>query len=191
MNANGEWVSYDPQTRSATVYNLTGFVNAFKTASKNLGAFDQIDGGQGENTLFGYGDGKGAHFDTTLTGILASLGSEYAEAYANDLQRTDALGNTVETRLNMYTPLFYLLETEEGYETANVAKHWRIRTGIAQSDTSLTTEVDLALALEQYESVESVDFETIWAAGHTKAERSGDSDSNFIVWVKSVLGIRF
>ena len=191
MNANGEWVSYDPQTRSATVYNLTGFVNAFKTASKNLGAFDQIDGGQGENTLFGYGDGKGAHFDTTLTGILASLGSEYAEAYANDLQRTDALGNTVETRLNMYTPLYYLLETEEGYETANVAKHWRIRTGIAQSDTSLTTEVDLALALEQYEGVESVDFETIWAAGHTQAERSGDSDSNFIVWVKSVLGIRF
>ena len=187
MNANGEWVSYDPQTRTVSVSSVTGFVNTFKNASKNLGAFDQIDGGQGENTLFGYGDGKGAHFDTTLTGILASLNSEYADDYANDLQRTDALGNTVDIRLDMYTPLYYLLETEEGYETANVAKYWRIRTGIAQSDTSLTTEVDLALALEQYEGVESVDFETIWAAGHTKAERSGDSDSNFIEWVKAVV----
>lgn len=188
MNANGEWVSYDPQTRTATVTSIAGFVKAFKSASKNLGAFDQMDGGQGENTLFGYGDGSGAHFDTTLAGILASLNSEYAEIYANDLQRTDALGNTVDYRLNMYTPLYYLLESEEGYETSNVAKYWRIRTGIAQSDCALSTEVDLALALEQYEGVQSVDFETIWAAGHTKAERSGDSDTNFIVWVKSVLG---
>ena len=36
------------------------------------------------------------------------------------------------------------------------AVHWRIRTGIAQSDTSLTTEVNLALALEQYDGVKAL-----------------------------------
>ena len=187
LNANGEWVSYDPQTRSVSVSSIAGFVRAFKPASKNLGAFDQLDGGQGENILFGYGDGSGAHFDLTLAEILASLGSGYADAYANDLQRTDALGNTAEYRVNMYTPLYYLLESEEGFGSSTPARYWRIRTGIAQSDCALSTEVDLALALEQYQGVESVDFETVWAAGHTKAERNGSSDANFIKWVKSVL----
>ena len=64
-----------------------------------------------------------------------------------------------------------------------MAAYWRIRTGIAQSDTSLTTEVNLALALEQYDGVKDVDFATVWGQKHVKAERSGDSDTNFIEWV--------
>ncbi len=186
LNANGEWVEYDADTNRAKVTSIASFVKAFKTASKNLGAFDQLDRGQGENTLFGYGDGSGAHFDPILGEILTALGSEYSADFAEDLVRTDALGNTVDVRLNMYNPMYYLMESEDGFGSASVAKHWRIRTGIAQSDTSLSTEVDLSLALMNYEGVETIDFETIWAAGHTKAERSGSSDENFIEWVKSV-----
>ena len=66
MNANGEWVSYDAETGTVKVSSIADFVKAFKSASKNLGAFDQLDAGQGENTLFGYGDGSGAHFDAVL-----------------------------------------------------------------------------------------------------------------------------
>ena len=156
---------------------------AFKNASKNLGAFDQLDGGQGENTLFGYGDGNGAHFDSVLAGILDDLGSSYAEDYATDLAKTDSLGNTVDVRLDMYSPMYYLLEGSDGYQSSNVAKYWRIRTGIAQGDCALSTEMNLALALENYENVSSVDFETIWGAGHTEAECTGTSTENFIAWV--------
>ena len=187
MNANGEWVSYDSVTKEVTVTSVADFVKAFKNASKNLGAFDQLDGGQGENTLFGYGDGKGAHFDAVLADILTNINSGYAADYAADLARTDALGNTVDYRLDMYTPLYYLLESEAGYGSSTVAKYWRIRTGIAQSDCALSTEVNLALALENNPNVDSVDFETIWAAGHTQAERTGTSEANFIDWVKSVV----
>ena len=35
---------------------------------------DQLDAGQGENKLFGYGDGSGAHFDAILAGLV--VGSE-------------------------------------------------------------------------------------------------------------------
>ena len=83
----------------------------------------------------------------------------------------------------MYTPLYYLLESSEGYQTSTVAKYWRIRTGIAQGDCALSTEMNLALALQNYEGVESVDFETIWGAGHTQAERTGNATENFIAWV--------
>lgn len=187
MNANGGWVTYDAETGTVKISSAADFVKAFKSASKNLGAFDQLDAGQGENTLFGYGDGSGAHFDADLAAILSEIGNEYAADYAEDLARTDAAGNTVDYRLKMYTPLYYLLASEEGYGTSSVAKYWRIRTGIAQGDCALSTEVDLALALENYEGVASVDFETIWGAGHTQAERTGSSTENFVTWVNECM----
>ena len=187
LNANGEWITYDESTNTATITSIEDFVSACKNASKNLGAFDQLDAGQGENTLFGYGDGSGAHFDSTLADILTELGSSYASDYTADLSKTDSVGYTAQQRVNMYTPLYYLLESQEGYGTSTVAKYWRIRTGINQGDTSLTTEVNLALALEYYDGVESVDFETVWGQGHTEAERTGDSTSNFIEWVNSCM----
>ena len=187
LNANGTWVTYDADTNTASITGIEDFVLAFKSASKNLGAFDQLDAGQGENVLFGYGDGNGAHFDSMLAKILNDLGNEYASDYVADLQKTDAVGYTAEQRLNMYTPLYYLLESKEGYGTSTPAKYWRIRTGIAQSDTSLTTEVNLALALENYSGVESVDFATVWGQQHVKAERTGDSTTNFIEWVNECM----
>ena len=83
--------------------------------------------------------------------------------------------------------LYYLLESEVGYSTSIPAKYWRIRTGIAQSDTSLTTEVNLALALQNYDGVESVDFATVWGQQHVKAERTGSSTVIFINWVDDCL----
>lgn len=62
-----------------------------------------------------------------------------------------------------------------------VASYWRIRTGINQSDTALSTEVNLALALGAYGA--DVDFETVWGQAHVEAERTGDSTTNFIAWV--------
>ncbi|MCR5201098.1 MAG: tannase [Saccharofermentans sp.] len=187
LNANGTWVTYDVSTNTATITSVDAFVNALKSASKNLGAFDQLDAGQGENTLFGYGDGSGAHFDAVLSQILNDLGNSYVSDYQTDLAKTDSAGNTVDVRLNMYTPLYYLLESQGGYGTSNVAKYWRIRTGINQGDCALTTEVNLALALENYSGVTDVDFETVWGMGHTQAERSGNSTDNFIAWVNECM----
>lgn len=187
LNANGAWVTYDAETNSASVTSVSDFVKAFKGVSKNLAAFDQLDAGQGENVLFGYGDGNRAHFDALLADILHELDNSYVSDFEEDLQKTDAVGYTAAQRLNMYTPLYYLLESEDGYRSSTPAKHWRIRTGIAQSDTSLTTEVNLALALRNYDGVESVDFETVWGQKHVKAERTGNSTTNFIAWVNECM----
>ena len=188
LNADGEWVTYDAETNTATITSIADYVSALKHASKNLGAFDQLDAGQGENTLFGYGDGNGAHFDQTLADILNELGSDYASAYTEDLEKTDSAGNMASTRVDMYTPLYYLLESEDGYNTSAVAKYWRIRTGINQGDCALSTEMDLALALENCDQVSDVDFETVWGQGHTMAERTGSSTDNFIAWVNTCMG---
>lgn len=158
LNAETTWVLYDEAANAATITSIADFVSAFKPASKNLGAFDALDASQGENVLFGYGDGVGAHFDATMAELLAD--SEYAAEFTEDLSRTDALGNSVEYRVDMYNPLYYLNDFYEGCGSSNVASYWRIRSGINQSDTALTTETNLALALENYGV--DVDFETVW-----------------------------
>ena len=185
LNANGEWVTWDEATNTVTITSVAAFTRALKNASKGIAAFDQLDAGQGENTLFGYGDGSGAHFDAILAELVA--GSEYEEAFSTDLTREDALGNTVNVRVNMYNPMYYLSPAYAGYQTSEPATCWRIRTGINQGDTALCTEIDLALAAAAYSEETSVDFETVWGQGHTEAERTGSATENFIAWVNACM----
>lgn len=113
LNANGEWVAWDENTNTVTITSIADFTEALKNVSKGIAAFDQLDCGQGENILFGYGDGSGAHFDAILAGIVA--GSVYEEAFNADLTRQDTLGKTVDVRLNMYNPMYYLSSYYTGY----------------------------------------------------------------------------
>lgn len=183
LNAEGEWVSYDAATGKVTITSVADFAAALKSPSKDVGAFDALDRLQGENTLFGYGDGAGAHFDAIEAALLT--GTEYESAFAEDLAKTDALGNTVDSRVDMYNPMYYLRGYYDGAGSSQVAQYFRIRTGINQGDTALCTEVDLALALAAYGC--AVDFETVWGQGHTEAERTGNSTANFIAWVNECL----
>ncbi len=184
LNADGTWVNYDSATNTATITSIADFTNACKRASKGIGAFDALDESQAENTLFGYGDGTTSHFDATLAELLKD-DETYGAAFTEAMEKTDSEGKTVTERGNMYNPLYYLSSYYDGYQKSTVANYWRIRTGIAQSDTSLTTEVNLMLALKNYGA--DVDFATIWGEGHTMAESTGDSVTNFIEWVNKCL----
>ena len=184
LNADGTWINYDSATNTATITSIADFTNACKRASKGIGAFDALDESQAENTLFGYGDGTTSHFDATLAELLKD-DETYGAVFTEAMEKTDSEGKTVTERGNMYNPLYYLSSYYDGYQKSTVANYWRIRTGIAQSDTSLTTEVNLALALKNYGA--DVDFATIWGEGHTMAESTGDSTTNFIEWVNKCL----
>ncbi|HPH97074.1 MAG TPA: subtype A tannase [Anaerolineaceae bacterium] len=193
LNKDGEWVTYDDTTKTARVTSLAGFVNSQKTPSKNVAAFDSLDRSSPENGVFGNDENDALHFDALLANLLTSHQAEYAkftdwnasyvEAYTTDLQAVDVLGNNLQYRINMYNPMYYLLPYYTGYQTAAVAKYWRINTGIKQGDTATTVEMNLALALENYEGINAVDFTTVWGQGHVQAERTGDSTTNFINWV--------
>lgn len=180
LNDGKKWITYDKNTNTAVITSVEDFVKACKNASELPVAFDWPGSG---NTLFGKSNGRGAHFDKILSGILTELNSEYAAEYAADMDKTDDFGTDVETRVNMYAPLYYLLKSSGGSGTSEVAKYWRIRSGIEQPTTSLTTELNMALALKSCDSVESVDFETVWEQGHEPVERDGDSTENFISWI--------
>ena len=194
LNADEEWVTYDAATNTATVSSMGAFVRACKQATKDVGAFDALDRSQAENYVFGTSQADALHFDATMADLMkdnadayaacSDYDSSYADAYAEDLKSVDDLGTTSPVRQDMYNPLYFLCEAFEGYGAATPAAHWRIRTGIEQGDTSLTTELNLALALEMRSDVTDVDFATVWGQGHTTAERTGSPDENFRSWVQ-------
>lgn len=194
LNGADPWIRYDSATNRASIASVGAFVRHRKAVTKGVGAFDMLDRSAKENQLFGDHDSDARHFDATMAGLLNRNASSYAslsgwdEAYpssfASDLANADALGTSMAERENLYNPLYYLCGSYEGYGTSTPAKYWRIRTGIEQGDTSLTTEVNLALALRANDSVEDVDFATVWGVGHSMAERTGSGTENFIAWVR-------
>ena len=193
LNGDSAWITYDESTNTATISGLAGFVNACKSPTKSVGAFDALDRSQAENAVFGNDGNEGLHFDDMMAVLLSNNADAYAElsdwdsgypqAYADDLAYTDAQGKSSDFRQQIYDPLYYLSDAYEGAGTSTPAAHWRIRTGITQGDTALTTEMNLALALGMSKDVDDVDFATVWGQGHTMAERTGSSTDNFIAWV--------
>jgi hypothetical protein len=192
LNTDENWVNYDTKTNTAKITSIEAFVKHCKNANKPVGAFDSVDLSRGENNLFGNGQSTASHFDSVEAALLSENASAYSKysdwessyvtAFADDLKKEDSLGTNMENRLNMYSPMYYLTS-----KNSTVAKYWRIRTGIDQTDTALTVETNLKLALESYEGVKNVDFATVWGQPHTTAERTGNSTDNFISWVNDCL----
>ena len=197
LNGDEEWIIYDNATNTAQITSIEAFVNHCKNPSKDTGAFDDLGRGQAENNLFGNDKSESLHFDSNMANVLKENAKEYSnysdydsskvKEYSNDLNKTDKFNNTVETRLNMYNPMYYLCSYYDGSGDSEPAKFWRINSGINQEDTSFTVETNLALALTQCRDVHSVDFNTVWGQGHTQAERTGSANENFIDWINKCL----
>ncbi|MET7570213.1 esterase [Streptomyces sp. NPDC005492] len=197
LNTSSTWVTYDATTNTATVSGLEGFVDSQKNANKPVGAFDGYSRGQGENSVFAMALNDPSHFAPLTRDVVRANESKYATfsdwntdygsaSYDSDFAQKDTVGKDMIWRGNAYNPLYFLAPTLGGYRRSTVARHWRIRTGIMQGDTANTTEINLQLALENY-GVDSVDFATVWAMAHTMAERTGDSTTNFISWVETIV----
>ena len=197
LNEDETWVEYDAATGKAHVTSIAAFARQQKTASKNVAAFDDLSRGQAENYVFGDSQNDALHFDAAMAAILEENQEKYSQfsdfdpQYVTDYQEyktsVDDWGSDSLTRQNMYNPMYFLSDYYEGCGSSHVASHWRIHTGITQGDTALTVEMNLALALQQNSSVDDVEFQTVWGQGHTMAERTGSSETNFIAWVAECL----
>ena len=192
LNSDRKWIEYDASKKTVKIKSIESFVKHCKTPTKSVPAFDDLNRSQAENSVFGNNKSNTLHFDSTIAELLSSnndkysklngYNSSYASEYAHDIKVTDQFNYTVEDRVNMYNPMYYLCDYYNS-STSNPAKHWRINSGIEQGDTATTVESNLALALNQSGKTDSVELNVVWVQGHTQAERSGDANSNFISWI--------
>ena len=195
LNSDYSWVTYDSKTNKVKINNVEDFAKHCKSADKSVGAFDSLNKGQPENYVFGVdGENYSKHFSQIISDLLAenketysqlsNWDEPYPDEYKEDLTKTDSIGKTILERVDIYNPMYYLSEYYEGYKKSDVADYFRINTGISQSDTSNVVEMNLYLALLNYQK--NVEFTTVWEKNHVKAERTGTAEENFIKWVNNI-----
>lgn len=194
LNSDVLWLTYNQRRTTARISSLGEFVRHLKVAAKDVGAFDAPDRSTVENQLFGTDEVGSVHFSQMVCDQIVAGRESYAagdgwneryvQDWTDDLAELDALEVDMATRMNMFNPLYFLSGYYEGFGSAKVAPHWRINSGLFQTDTSLCTELNLALALEHYDGVKDVSFTPVWGQGHVLAEATGAAEGNFIAWVK-------
>jgi len=195
LNSENEWVKYDSTENKYIITNIGDFVKNCKSASKKVGAFDDLNRNQAENQVFGIsGTNYSKHFDKIMYNLLnnnkekyqtkSDWKDSYPDDYLNDFDDKDSLQSEISYRLNMYNPMYYLISYYQGFNTSDVADYFRINSGIFQSDTGNVVEMNLYLALMNLGK--KVNFTNVWEKQHTKAERKGDSDTNFINWIAEI-----
>ncbi len=195
LNSDSSWLTYNQRFATVRITSLGDFVRHLKKAAKDVGAFDAPDRSTFENQLFGTDKVGSLHFSKMMCDLVAAGSENYAKGdgwnesyvddWASDLEELDALDVNMSTRMDMFNPLYYVSGYYEGFGSAGVAPHWRINSGLFQTDTSLCTEMNLALALQHYDGVSDVQFTPVWGQGHVLAEASGSAEENLLAWIAS------
>ncbi|MBF0804352.1 MULTISPECIES: subtype B tannase [unclassified Neisseria] len=122
-------------------------------------AFDAVDLSSGENQLFGSAAADKRHFTDFAMQHSAAENAALADAQT----------------VNMMNPLHYI-----GSSGAQTSRHWRIRTGTNDRDTSLAVSAVLAAKLQNHGH--NVDYFLPWEVGH-----GGDYDlEELFAWIKQI-----
>ena len=140
------------------LFDWPGFIAHVGTRKKSLPAFDGFVLETGENNLFGLGLEKARHF------------TAFAAA-----QTGTTLAADIPEKLRLMNPMGFLLEAHPGR-----SRHWWLRTGTSDTDTSLSILANLAAAAAQ--TGDAVDLRYYWNAGHGANEDA----EGFIDWIKAI-----
>jgi hypothetical protein len=145
-------------------FTWADFLTHVGARKKDTPAFDAFDLSAGENNLFGNGTTGSRHF--TLYSLRHATGNNSAR-----------LDSDLPEKLDLMNPMYFI----KRHNPAR-AKHWWIRLGTKDSDTSLSVASNLAVSLENLG--DDVDTAYYWDAGHGANEDPGD----FITWIGQVTG---
>ncbi len=151
-------IHWDGQKASLTWSDYLSHVGARK---KSVPAFDAFDLSSGENNLFGTGTTKARHFT------------------AFGLQKTGQgqIDPDLPALLTLMNPMPFIRQNNPSR-----SKHWWIRVGTKDSDTSLTVVGNLTTALQN--RGDSVNTLMYWDSGHGANE---DAEA-FVAWMKGLAG---
>ncbi|MFH9084444.1 subtype B tannase [Streptomyces sp. NPDC017673] len=144
------------------------FLTHVGARKKTAPAFDAFDLSTGENNEFGKGTTPARHFtayglEHDTTGVTAKR-----------------LDGDVPGLLRLMNPMYHLV----GKANPHRSKHWWIRLGTKDSDTSLTVSANLAAAAAGLG--DDVDHLYYWDQGHGANTDPGD----FITWIARITGHR-
>ncbi|WP_307835262.1 hypothetical protein [Streptomyces adelaidensis] len=145
-------------------FTWAGFLTHVGARRKNVPSFDTLDMASPENNLFGTGTTRTRHF------TLWSLRKQYGDSARLD--------EDIPAKLALMNPMHHLVDQVN----AKRSKHWWIRLGTKDTDTSHTVAGNLHARLAQLG--DDVDTAYYWDAGH-----GADLDPGvFVTWIGLVTG---
>jgi acetyl esterase/lipase len=144
------------------IFDWQAFRTHVGTRKKAAPAFDALDLSTGENNLFGRGTTRARHF--------TAFAAERATG-------SGALDPDIPALLRLMNPMPFLAEANPGR-----ARHWWLRTGARDTDTSHTVVGNLDATLRRLG--DRVNTRFYWDAGHGANE---DADA-FLDWIATVTG---
>ncbi|MCT9083022.1 subtype B tannase [Streptomyces fulvoviolaceus] len=148
-------------------FTWADFLTHVGARKKDTPAFDAFDLSAGENNLFGAGTTLARHF--TAYGAKNDTTGLSSKRVASDIP----------AKLDLMNPMYHLERKNPGR-----SKHWWIRLGTEDSDTSLTVAANLAAAANGLG--DDVNHLYYWDQGHGANTDPGD----FITWIAKVTGHR-
>lgn len=169
-----KWLSWDG--RKAAISSLDDYILNYRRRMKPCTSFDTLGMDSGENRVFGSGNKPYMHFNPEIADAIGELLQErqekdseefsaecrkYQEAY-----QAAAGDGELAKRVYLYNPLNYIGEEKGG------TKHFRIRVGAYDADTSLTISMTLALKLAA--AGKNVDYALVWDKPHCDADYPGE-----------------
>ncbi|MFI6037414.1 subtype B tannase [Streptomyces sp. NPDC051315] len=149
-------------------FSWADFLTHVGARKKTVPAFDAFDLSTGENNEFGTGTTVSRHFT--------------AYSLKNDTTGLTGkrLDSDVPELLRLMNPMYFLVEKANPQRT----KHWWIRLGTKDSDTSHTVSANLAAAAHALG--DDVSHLYYWDEGHGANTDPGD----FIAWIAKVAGYK-
>lgn len=175
-----EWLSWDG--KKAEILDLDTYVLRHRRRMKPCTSFDKLDMDSGENQLFGTPEADYVHFNAEIADAIWELNDSFPEEYAKYYEAFAAAAGDedLKERIRLINPLSFIGTGEKSIQ----AKHYRIRVGASDADTSLSVSMTLAIKL-QNEGCGSVDYALIWDQPHSEADYPGEVCD----WIDSICGI--
>ncbi|SMQ17065.1 hypothetical protein SAMN06272771_3447 [Streptomyces sp. Ag82_O1-12] len=150
-------------------FTWSGFLDHVGARKKTTPAFDAFDLSTGENNLFGTGTTEKRHF------------TAYGLKHDSTGGTATRLDGDIPAKLRLMNPMPFLTG---GKPNPHRAKHWWIRLGTKDSDTSHTVSANLAAAAAALG--DEVNHLYYWDEGHGANTDPGD----FIQWIATITGHR-
>ena len=163
------WLSWDGE--QAEIADLDTYVLRHRRRMKPCTSFDKLDMDSGENHAFGTPEADYVHFSRDTAQAVAELAGQFPEECARYGAAFGALeGDTaLAERIDLSNPLSFIGTAEKSRQ----AKHYRIRVGASDADTSLSVSMTLALKL-QNAGCGTVDYAIVWDQPHSEADYPGE-----------------
>jgi hypothetical protein len=170
------WLHWDGN--KAIITDLDAYVLNNRRRMKPCTSFDVLDCQSGENKVFGTAEENARHFNPQIGELIGKLKAQFPEEYDRYYTAYAAVEGYEDQKRQKYliNPLNFIGTGE----TSNQAKHFRIRVGSCDADTSLS--VSMTLACKLAETGADTSYQLVWDLPHCEADYPGE----IIDWIDEI-----